>query len=953
MVTRIHGLDGEWFICADPLNTGLKQRWFREPRKEAKATRVPGIIQEVYPGYHGIAWYWKDFTPPRHHSPHGRYLLRLWAVDYAARVWVNSRPAGRCEGGETPAVIDITEHIVPESANRLCIRVLNPTNEPIDGMRLAETPHRNKGIPYRVGGSYNYGGITESVELISVPRVHLSDVFAKPHLRTGIVEIRATVRNAGPADVKAKATFAIAPATGGRILDSSSTETFLRVGETLLQSELRVQAPRRWDLHDPFLYRVTVILGAEVDSDEQSVRCGFRELRVAGGFFQLNGRRVFVRSAHTGNHCPVGQIIPPPGPYDMLRRDLIYAKACGFNMVRFIAGVAHPWQLDLCDEIGLMVYEESLAGWCLEDSPRMRERFRRSVTEMILRDRNHPSVVIWGLLNETKDGPVFRQAVDSLGMVRRLDDTRLVLLNSGRWDGRFSIGSVSNPGSLRWEPEWGDEDPDHQQPFSWGEGGYAKGAGDAHVYPSTPHTDASVDLIRRLGHESKPVFLSEYGIGSLLNAIQEMRKFEEGGFSPDLEDHSLMKSMAEAFLADWKAMELDGIYPFPEDLLRDSQRLHCRQRLFGFDLIRANPRICGFNITGMLDHGMTGEGLWTFWREFKPGMMDALRDGWAPLRWCTFVRPMHGYADGTFQIAVVLANEDILPPGDYPVCVRVNGPNGITWEKRATLSLDPCSQGIRQLSVPVLKEGVELGGQGGVYELAVDLERGGAPAGGRLRFHATSEGSFPDVQTEILTWGIDQRITEWLGSKGVRIRTFPSPTPGPRIMVIGDSVGESSEKAWGEIVRRVRNGSGAIFLSPRAFKEGNDRTAHLPLKNKGRIHDFSDWLYHKECVAKSHPIFEGLQCGGIMDWDYYGPIIPHAVFEGVDLPDEVVAAAFAVGYTCPSGYSSGILVGVYRLGKGMLIINTLNILENIRSHPAADRLLLNMIAYAAAMTRRD
>ena len=146
----------------------------------------------------------------------------------------------------------------------------------------------------------------------------------------------------------------------------------------------------------------------------------------------MNGKRIFLRSTHTGNHCPVGQIIPPAEAPDLLRRDLLYAKASGYNMVRFIAGMAHPWQLDLCDEIGLMVYEESYAAWLLADSPKMAERFDSSTMEMVRRDRNHPSVVIWGLQNEDFDGPVFRHAVESLALVRYFDDTRLVLLQSGR-----------------------------------------------------------------------------------------------------------------------------------------------------------------------------------------------------------------------------------------------------------------------------------------------------------------------------------------------------------------------------------------------------------------------------------------------------------------------------------------------------------------------------------------
>ena len=77
----------------------------------------------------------------------------------------------------------------------------------------------------------------------------------------------------------------------------------------------------------------------------------------------------------------------------------------GFNGVRFISTMGQRYQLDLCDEIGLMVYEESHASWMLDDSPQLAERMDRSLTGMVLRDRNHPSVVMWGLLNETGTAP--------------------------------------------------------------------------------------------------------------------------------------------------------------------------------------------------------------------------------------------------------------------------------------------------------------------------------------------------------------------------------------------------------------------------------------------------------------------------------------------------------------------------------------------------------------------
>ena len=154
-----------------------------------------------------------------------------------------------------------------------------------------------------------------------------------------------------------------------------------------------------------------------------------REFHFDNGYFRLNGKRIFLKCSHTSTHYPIG--LHWPHDPDLARRDLLLAKAMGFNAIRFFGAVPARYQLDLCDELGFMIYEECFAGWFLQPSPKMAERFDRAISEMILRDRNHPSVVMWGLLNETSDGPVFRHVLDMLPLVRLLDDTRLVMLNSG------------------------------------------------------------------------------------------------------------------------------------------------------------------------------------------------------------------------------------------------------------------------------------------------------------------------------------------------------------------------------------------------------------------------------------------------------------------------------------------------------------------------------------------
>jgi len=951
-------LDGQWQLATDPENQGRDQAWFKQPRAESVTACVPYPLQEYFPGYHGVVWYWRSFEAsyPANDETTATALLRFWAVDYAAEVWLNGTFVGGHEGSETPFTLDVTSAIRRDATNLLAVRVLNPTNEPIDGIVLAETPHRNKTVPHYVGGSYNVGGIMESVELLLVPMLRIEDLHVQPDPTTGIITISTHLINTSNKERGIQLMWMVETSSGGEVLASMQTHQTVPVGQIEIVAQLQIPQPRVWDLHDPHLYRVTAQFRRKTGEYEQrSAKFGFRDFRVVDGFFHLNGRRIFLRSTHTGNHTPIGQVVDPHEAPDLLRRDLMLAKTLGFNMVRFISGVAHPWQLDLCDEIGLMVYEESLAAWLLQDSPHMAARFDLSVREMILRDRNHPCITIWGMLNETKNGPVFKHAVAALALVRSLDVSRLVLLSSGRWDAQPSIGSVSNPGSEVWEHVWGGEAPDAPDvPDTWSSDilAYIQDAGDVHAYPPAPHPHYVIRWLRTVGQNSKPVFLSEYGIGSTLNAIREFRLYEQHGVNLEAEDAVLMRGMAEGLIADWARYNMAGAYAFPEDMLQDSQRLHARQRLIGFDAIRANPKICGYNLTGMLDHGMTGEGAWTFWRELKPGIADALLDGWAPLRWCLFIEPMHVYSGQTFTVDAVLANEDVLAAGHYPVQLRIVGRQGIVWESEVTLEIPAPAPGqLGPLAVPVLKAEVTLQVPSGTYELVANMTRGAAPAGGRLKFHVTQPIPALPVARTIHQWGLSDAVIAWLSGHNIMCIPLGESSNTPvEVIVLGDlSKIESTDAQWETLLRHISQGASAIVLAPESLKQGEASLGRLPLlSDRLKFTPFHDYLYHKESVAKVHPVFEGLPAAGIMDWDYYGPVIPNSLIIDQDVPEDVAAAAFAVGYTCPGGYTSGLIVSTYSLGRGKVVLSTLQILNHIGTHPAADQLLLNLIQLAGA-----
>ena len=425
----------QWVLAADPANVGKQQQWWSGPRPEARPARVPGSIQETLGEYHGVAWYWRAVKVPRHPHADGRYLLRFWSVDYFIEVWVNGRPVGQHEGVDTMVELDVTDAIRPEAENLVAVRLINPGNSPVDGFVIRECPGRNKFDPWGPGSTYNQGGFLDSVELLLTAPVRVESLYLKPDWQSGVIEAEVNVRNVTGKPTQGSLVLSVAPASGGEALDLSTTAVELAAGDTLAKAQVRVRDFRLWSLEDPMLYRVAARVtreGSEV-MDEKSAQSGFRDFRFADGYFRLNGKRIFLKSAHFGGDSPITGILPlDPG---MLRRDFLSMKLMGFNMARCIAGLGRRFMMDLADEIGFLVYDESYAAWCVTPSPRLAERWNRTVGGMIKRDRNHPSVVIWGLLNETGNGPVFMQAVNSLDFVKSLDDTRLVMLNSGRFDG--------------------------------------------------------------------------------------------------------------------------------------------------------------------------------------------------------------------------------------------------------------------------------------------------------------------------------------------------------------------------------------------------------------------------------------------------------------------------------------------------------------------------------------
>jgi hypothetical protein len=508
----------------------------------------------------------------------------------------------------------------------------------------------------------------------------------------------------------------------------------------------------------------------------------------------------------------------------------------------------------------------------------------------------------------------------------------MVILNSGRFDGA-DTGGFSNPGSIQWE----------------------SGLNDTHKYPRTPCAADVIDLLRTVG--PKPLFLSEYGIGSGVDLVRLTRHYEQRD-RQTIEEAQVIRRRLDAFMASWKMWKLDEAFASPEDYFTQSLAKMAGQRAVGLNAIRANPNIVGHSMTSLVDIYSIGEGLLTPFREPKPGTGDVIFDAWYPLRLCLFVEPWTIYRGTKVQLEAVLANEDVLPPGQYPVRLQVIGPDNLrVFERTVTVSIpDRKSDPEPAFALPIFAEDVMIDGPAGKYRFLAAFARGGAAAGGRAEFYVFDPIEMPLVESEVSLWGEDTELQEWLIDHGIRVRPF---IPGQQttrevILISKQPAAPGGATAFAELARHIARGSNAVFLSAEPFQEGDQPLRWIPLVNKGFLNKMVSNLYHKDEWSKNHPIFAGLPAGGLLDYTLYRNVAITAApgygqldyaYAGQDPPTEAVAGSIETSYF--SGTNGGLLVAVHRLGAGSLILNLMRIRDNLGQDPVAEWLLRNMLRYAA------
>ncbi len=984
--SKILALNNNWRIICDKDNVGLSEKWQKKgiPSQGSLEARTPSYVHEYFGEYHGIAWYEMNFKNVLQATENDLYLLKFSMADYYSQIYINGKLAGEHYGAEDKFYLDVTK-LIKKGNNRLTVRISKPHDEDVDGLSFHHIPHRNE-IPSKVspGSVYNSFGICGSVELAVTPKLYVDDTFLFANTKTGNIEIEYTVINAFDAPVEATlVSEAVIKRTGDFVNSDSFKKTF-EVGATTVKRKVKVEDFLWWDIDDPNLYNVISTLETQFGAHKTTKHCGFRtfEVNEENGYFYLNGRKIIPRCSHSGNYMPE-TMHNFCRDKELMRKDFYMSKAVGFNMVRFFCSVALEEQLDYCDELGLMVYEESAIGWGLRDSDKAKELLEYTLFAMLKRDRSHPCITLFGFLNEITCNDTFGKdylyARNALKAARKIDPTRVFIYSSGRWD-YMGInpdpwcGSFANPFKNKWQCLWNEES---DEPNLYANMRKEAGApenpkwfpGDLHIYPRHPINKEYEDSVRNIGAFSgKPVFVSEGGWGSMFNVLWLLRRYEQMHVNPLAPDYLEVKKMAKYFLSDLKKFDFENEYPYPVDILKLSEERHCAQRRRFFDILRSNPRVNAISLTGLLDHAVCGEGFFTFMREYKPGIADVLQNGFAPVKWCIFVEETHIYRNTPICIEAVLANECKLSEGTYPVSFKIAAKNGkVVYSEDITLTLT--KEDADKFAVPVYKNTLSLDVPAGEYEVRFELLEGAAATDGSVKLYVSDPADVKAQVKSVVGVYLNERTVNFLNKKGIEVKEL-SKVKGKCSIIVGQIPENEREELWKKLNKRMESGS-RVFVLQRVslFKQDKVESAnkletsyYLPTQAKPinyplDIGGKTDWLYHKEyLLRREHPYFDGLPTG-MMDLDYYRFLISTATFDYEEcdkVPDQIQSIALSTGMpgARESRKMDGVNIGTYFVGKGALTFNAFAIAETLTKNPTADRLLINIINEEARLLKK-
>ena len=411
-----------------------------------KKVAVPGTVEEYFwsangnqeglaGDYRGVSWWSTTFSlDPALRGK--RIIIAFESVNLRAEVFVNQKLVGYDVIGNTPFECDVSGVVIFQGENRLDVRITDPVGT-FDWDDTSLLRWGKNDIP----SVHGFGGITGRIFIRATDAVHVDDIY---------VQNKADVKDAKKVDIFITMGNSSGVRKNGKlslVIREWKNPSNVLWGKTISESippegheiSFTIDAPKAklWGIKNPYLYEVLVTFTDDSGqiSDSMNRKFGFRSFNVGekngDRRYYLNGQRVFIIAAMTRGFWPKNGIFPTT---EMARKDMELARDMGFNMMLYHRAVGQLPSIEVADEMGMMTYEEPSGYLCYPGPDETAKRWRREkLRRMILRDRSHPSMVIWNIEDLSSMYDMLKEPSEddkkNMIMVHKLDPSRILTYN--------------------------------------------------------------------------------------------------------------------------------------------------------------------------------------------------------------------------------------------------------------------------------------------------------------------------------------------------------------------------------------------------------------------------------------------------------------------------------------------------------------------------------------------
>ena len=435
-------LPGEFDLAKLPVNPPTGGWSVLEDKLEAIPVSVPGTV-ELYTTKSanprpedsmGVSWWYRTLNIPA--SQRGKhFILRFESVRARAEVYLDGKLVAYDIVGESPFESDITDAVVPGKEQLLAVRVTN-----FGGNFHWQDFNPVKWGEYRMAPGRGFSGIIGRVALECVPDVYIDDIYMQNTALPTKVNAIVTIKNLSGKDTRRSMAVSVSPKHGDLEKPLVIKLKGVEIPADGKVIEIPVDNPeaRLWDIGTPELYDCFVALKSGSRELDSSVRTfGFRSFTLDGigkdAMPRFNGKRVMLRSAISWGYFPATGLQATP---DMAIRQVCTAKELGYNMLNFHRSIGSPVVLEAADSIGLYYYEEPGAIHSADHDPFLRALVNEKLHRMVKRDRSHPSLLMYNLINEfggalSKDTALVSKRMKDMVAAHALDPSRPMTFTSG------------------------------------------------------------------------------------------------------------------------------------------------------------------------------------------------------------------------------------------------------------------------------------------------------------------------------------------------------------------------------------------------------------------------------------------------------------------------------------------------------------------------------------------